>query len=427
MLFAIAYGTGVVVFKKASGRIVVGDAVHYYVYLRSAVFDRDLNFRNDYIRLYGLEEPLPADADWLDSPTVTGHVRNYMSVGPALVWAPGFLAVSGAIVVAREMGSTEAVDGYGRWFQASAGFSGIVAATVGAWLVWLALARLYDASAAIWAVLAVWLGSSALYYSLVSPTYSHASSMLALGAVFCYWVVTAASNTPRRYFVIGLLIGFASLVRWQDVVFALLPLIGVLADTGRSRDWKAGLTRLCACALGVVIGFLPQLAVWMVLYGRPFVVPQGYDWMRWSDPRVLELLFSNQHGLLSWTPVILLTLVGLWWAREKDPVLAGACGVIFLVSLYVNAAVPDWWAGEAFGARRFTSCFSIFALGMAAFVARLRERPAVIRTLCAALVVLNFALLLQYQLFMRGVQPLIGYPENAFTAPSALARWMWAR
>ena len=33
----------------------------------------------------------------------------------------------------------------------------------------------------------MWLGSSAIYYSLVSPAYSHASSMLAAGLFTAVW------------------------------------------------------------------------------------------------------------------------------------------------------------------------------------------------------------------------------------------------
>jgi hypothetical protein len=41
----------------------------------------------------------------------------------------------------------------------------------------------------------------------------------------------------------------------------------------------------------------------------------------------------------------------------------------FLASIYVNAAVVDWWAGEAFGARRFLSCFPLIALGATVLMA----------------------------------------------------------
>ena len=50
-------GSGIII--DSDGRILIGDALHHYVQLRSAVFDQDLHFQNEYVRLYGIEQPLP--------------------------------------------------------------------------------------------------------------------------------------------------------------------------------------------------------------------------------------------------------------------------------------------------------------------------------------------------------------------------------
>lgn len=44
--FLLLYVLAVTAFAKPNGRIVDGDAVHYYVYLRSLVFDRDVDFHD---------------------------------------------------------------------------------------------------------------------------------------------------------------------------------------------------------------------------------------------------------------------------------------------------------------------------------------------------------------------------------------------
>src|SRR4030095_16579031 len=65
-----------------------GDAGSYFVYLRSAVFDHDLDFTNDW---QGLErDPPPA--------LPNGRPMNTQSVGPALLWLAGAaLAPRGAL------------------------------------------------------------------------------------------------------------------------------------------------------------------------------------------------------------------------------------------------------------------------------------------------------------------------------------------
>ena len=54
LLFGVAYGASLIWLAKPGGRVVYGDALHHYVQLRSAVFDHDLRFTNEYVRMYGL-------------------------------------------------------------------------------------------------------------------------------------------------------------------------------------------------------------------------------------------------------------------------------------------------------------------------------------------------------------------------------------
>jgi hypothetical protein len=171
LVFAAAYWIGLAVLGKPDGRIVAGDAVHYYVYVRSLIFDWDFQFENDYLRLLHLAPDDPTAAR-LYRPTPTGHVSNMMSIGPALLWMPAILALSLVVRVANLFGVGYPLDGFGRAFQAAAGFSGIAAATGGALLSERLCRGLFPGARTAGPTLTIWLGTSALYYSLVSPTYS---------------------------------------------------------------------------------------------------------------------------------------------------------------------------------------------------------------------------------------------------------------
>ena len=133
---------------------------------------------------------------WIVQTNATGHIRNLMPVGPAILWSPLFLLVTAGVWIVDRFGAAYPLDGYGRLFQASAGFSGVLAAGLGAWFAYLAAASLFSRRAAIWATLAIWLASSALYYSVISPTYSHAASMLTVSA---FWLafVDHDARSPR--------------------------------------------------------------------------------------------------------------------------------------------------------------------------------------------------------------------------------------
>lgn len=432
--FAAAYGAGVVAFAKPDKRIVIGDALGHYVQLRSAVFDRDLRFRNDYAAMYGLEEGSEIERALAEPRlTETGHTRNLMPVGPALLWAPAFLLVAAGVWLANLLGAGYPLDGYAPAFQVTAGLTGVAAAAAGNWLAYRTAAQLFGPRAAIWATLTLWLASSAVYYSVISPTYSHAASMLATGAFWLVWMRTLDRQTTGRYLVLGLLAGIAALMRWQDAILLLVPAFDAMWQRRASGLATAAL-RVAASAAGAAVMFLPQILVWSVLYGKPFTVPQGAGFMRWGDPALWAILFSDNHGLLTWTPVVALALAGFVALIRRDRVIGFAAAAVFAVSWYVNAAVADWWAGEAFGARRFLSCYPILVMALAALLAKLGERRELMASIAFGFTAYTFLLLLQYQAFMHGLRQVVPYPRGfvdlwlwRFRVPFDLAAWWSSR
>jgi hypothetical protein len=407
-LFALAYLAGVLVYPSRSGRIINGDAIQYFAYLQSAVADRDLDFSNDYRQLYRTSDP---EANvWLRSRTPAGRLPNMMSVGPAVLWSPFYIATRFVLGADVSGGRAQAV------VYASVGVAGVFYAAIGAWLAFLACARLFPQSAAFWATMVVWLGGPALYYSSVSPTYSHATSLFAVSLFTYVWLRTRGRCGFGRALLLGALAGLVALVRWQDVLVLSLPVVEAFVGVRRRQErvWTA-VAWLALMGLSAALVFVPQLLAWQTLYGRPFLMPQGAGFMRWTSPAIVSVLFSLKRGLFSWTPALLPAVAGLPLLIRRDRVTGWAVVVVLAASVYVNAAVRDWWAGEAFGARRFIGDSVFFALGLSAVMAlpQCARRPGMVRWVSAAAIAYNVLFLFQYQLFMRGMRDLVPYPETA--------------
>jgi hypothetical protein len=432
LLFASAYGASLVWLAKPDGRIVLGDALHHYVQLRSAVFDRDLKFTNEYLRIYGPGAGQDSETEWIVKTNDTGHIRNLMPVGPAILWSPLFLVVTAAVWIANLFGAAYPLDGYGRLFQASAGFSGALAAGLGAWFAYLAAASLVSRRAAIWATLAVWLASSAVYYSVISPTYSHAASMLAVSGFWLAFVRTRDRQDLARYVLLGALAGAAALMRWQDALLIGVPVWDALRS--RTGGLTGTLTRAFAAVAAAAIAFAPQTIVWQRLYGHALTIPQGSSFMKWGSPALWRVLVSDNHGLFSWTPLLLLAAGGVVLLVRVNRQVGVPAAAFLIASWYVNASVADWWGGEAFGGRRFVACFPVFVLGAAILFEQWKERPRLLAAVTIVFVALNGLLLVQYQTFMHGLRTVAPYPNGfyglyvaRFVVPIALARQWLAR
>jgi hypothetical protein len=174
------------------------------------------------------------------------------------------------------------------------------------------------------------------------------------------------------------------------------------------RDLTAGRRRLAllgtlAAGGGFLIGFAPQLLVWREIFGKLWIgVPQGSGFLLWSHPFLVEVLYSSRHGLFSWSPILILAALGLLsFARRFTYPGLPLLGMLLLL-VYVNASVADWWAGGAFGARRFEAALPILAVGLAEALRTalelLRRRPGIFVALgISAFVCFNFLLAEQYR------------------------------
>jgi hypothetical protein len=254
--------------------------------------------------------------------------------------------------------------------------------------------------------------------------------MLACTVVVWHWLRARERWTWRRAAMSGALVGCAALMRWQDAVMLAIPAIECLrCPVSFSRRLGMG----AAAGLAALVVFSPQMAVWQVLYGSPLTVPQGSSFMMWFQPHLWDVLFAAKHGLFTWSPILVFAAWGLAIVMKRDHSLVFPIVVVVLATWYVNAAVADWWAGEAFGGRRFLSLFPFMAIGLAAWLqphgtAGSRGRVLIVIALIAA----NVLLLLQYQLYIKGFRDLVPYPDETwvslwltrFVVPfRLLARW----
>lgn len=149
-------------------------------------------------------------------------------------------------------------------------------------------------------------------------------------------------------------------------------------------------------AAAFFLAFSPQMLSWKILYGQWFTVPQE-GFATPSGFAALELLLSPLHGLLPWTPLAVVGMVGLLWlAWKRRP-----WGAMVLVGLAVfflyNATLPSWHGGGYFGLRRLTNAFPFFLLGVAALLDWVRRwRPAAAVAAALLPTLWSLAVLLRY-------------------------------
>jgi hypothetical protein len=218
----------------------------------------------------------------------------------------------------------------------------------------------------------------------------------------------------------SLLVLYGTGLVWHELVApgatALAFVAGVLVTVAWSRrpGRRRGEAIARGGALGLVLGAFALLAD----------VASGAS-LSLAIPSVLDSLFASRHGVLFWTPVLTLALVGLALraARGHRDAL-GALGALALLAL-VNASLRPWWSG-GFANARLLPALPLLALGLATLLEVLRtsaeRRPLrVAAGVGALLVAWNLLFMAQYRVELIPRDDTVSFPAVAENSARLLA------
>jgi hypothetical protein len=373
------------------------DGTGYYAYLRSPLIDHNFRFASDWksqpderfltcracpdsAKLYWnhpANELLFVFLDghiYVNPMTKTGHLPNFYTVGPAILWFPFVAAAHLAVLGADRLGFAVASDGHS-WpyifaLSVATNFYGFLAIFISFHWARKFVAEIW----AFWAALGVWFASSLPVYMYLEPSWSHTHSAFCVALFLWYWHRTRVARTRNQWLVLGLLAGLMVDVYLANAIFVLAPasdcLLAYWHAWQKRREnpglWWNNLRLHLLFSASAVIGFSPMLISRQIVYGNPLALGMYADvaW-NWRSPAFRAVLFSANHGLFVWTPILLLAVLGLLALYRQDRQLGAVC-MLTSVLFYGLISVYPWWDGRlAFGNRFFVSLTPVFVLGLA--------------------------------------------------------------
>lgn len=358
---------------------VRGDGVGYYAYARSLLIERHLNFEKDW--QHGNESfvmgRVGPDSRVLPSQyTNTGHIANNWSIGPALLWMPFLVVTHTVVVLSDKMGAHVPADGFSAPYRITMAVATSFYGFLGVWISFCLARKYFEERWALLATVGIWWASSLPVYMYFNPSWSHALSAFVVALFLWYWHQTRDERTLPQWILLGLLSGLMVNVYYPNGVLLLVPLMEAISSYWKLWNASAhggpAILQLFVRHLvysGVfVIALLPTLISHQIIYGSPLSTgyPSVQGWA-WHSPALWNVLFSSDHGLLTWTPILILALIGLARFQSVDRRFATYLIVVF-VSFYVLISLhPDWDGLSSYGSRFFVSLTPLFILGLAAF------------------------------------------------------------
>ncbi|MFO0571082.1 MAG: hypothetical protein U0263_35945 [Polyangiaceae bacterium] len=315
---------------------------HYaYLFARSLAFDHDIDFRNDYA-LCG--DPWATGRD-----RGTGLPDNPSYVGPSLFWAPLLALARHVVSLPADAAPGVSAGCSGPWVVVALS-SSVVVACLAATFSYLAARRLVARPHAAMATVLFVVASNLPAYVALFPAQAHVYQCFACALLL--WTTLRASESESRTALLGvaLAVALATFQRLSDGVLALIPL--ALLAIGKPR--RARGLAFAAVAAGLALGALPVLSIYRALYGSPFTLPQGRNYLHLAHSHPLLALFAPHGGLFYTTPIAYLAVIGAYLALRdaRRRKLAVAILLAAASSLWISASALDWHGKGTFGARR---------------------------------------------------------------------------
>lgn len=219
----------------------------------------------------------------------------------------------------------------------------------------------HQSAYALFVALAIFFGTNVGYYAFSEM--SHSSTFLFASLFLAIWWRVRDSESRKSWVILGLVGGYLSICRWQDVLYLGGPILYDIFGGDwlkRTAWWR---TRLFY-ALGIGVCWLPQLMEWKAIYGKYLTIPQGGGIFSFPPPHVLQVLLSTENGWFIWTPITVLGVAGLVAGAVKATRIYLPWIIVLTLQALVIGSVSFWSGLESFGARYMLSNTPLIGLGI---------------------------------------------------------------
>jgi hypothetical protein len=342
------------------------DVSGYYLYLPAFFIYNDLaqlSFKPALDEKY-----YPSSSPYQSYSHPSGNQVMKYTMGLAILYAPFFLV---AHVLAEPLGFE--ADGYSLIYQFFISWSALIWALIGLIFLRRLLLRYFEDSLVAWGLGILILATNYFDYASITGAMSH-NYLFSLYALLLYAIDAFYQKKQKRYFLLSCgLLGIMVLIRPTEILgFILFFCWGVhsLDDFQiRIRVLISDLKRILLGLLCFLLAPCLQILYWKLVSGEWLVYSyqdQGFSWLK--GHHIGQGLFSYRAGWLVYTPVMILSLLGIWWLWSKEYAMRWAATLFIVTSLYITFAWDEWAYGGSLGQRALVQHYPVMAFPLLAFL-----------------------------------------------------------
>ena len=367
------------------------DVVSYYAYLPATFIYKDLSLK--FIENYSGEHEF---VFW-PSTAPNGNYVIKTSMGLSYLYAPWFFI--GHLIA---INTNYDAGGFSEPYKICLQFGTLIYFLIGLLFLRKVLLRYFNKYITALVILAIVVGTNLYYYVVYESTMSHSYSFV-LFSIFLWATMRWHDDRNWKFTVlIGLLSGLITLIRPTNIIVLIIfALWGVTSFKGlkeRAMLFLREYPKVIIMMLCFIAVWIPQFIYWYQQTGHIFYYSYGEEGFFFTKPKFFKSLFSYRKGWLVYSPIMILSLIGLPLMtkyKEKEGLMAI---VIFtFINMWIIFSWWCWWWGGSFGYRALIDSYAFLAIPMGTFMKYIYEKRNKLLKISFSLIL---TLMISYSVFM---------------------------
>ncbi|MBK6566495.1 MAG: hypothetical protein IPG18_15140 [Saprospiraceae bacterium] len=346
------------------------DVSGYYMYLPTFFIYKDakkMSFRDSIIQKY---YPTPDFHQAYIHPPSGNFVFKY-SAGQAIAMFPWFWIGH----LYAKISENYLADGFSYPYQISIGIGMLFWGLLGLFFLRKILKVYYDEWTTVLALFLLITGSNLLNYIAIDQAMTHSTLFTIYTLIIWNTIRLYQSVNTKRIIWLGLLCGWAALIRPTDLIAVLIPLLWGINSyediKARLQLLKVHLPKLIVFMVCIALVGLIQPVYWKWATGEWIIYSYQDQGFSWLHPHVKNFTFSYKSGWLRYSPLLILSFIGIFpFIRQNKNILPVL--VLMGLSFYIVTAWDQWDYGST-GGRAMVQYYPLFVFPMAALLEAVRK------------------------------------------------------
>jgi hypothetical protein len=254
-------------------------------------------------------------------------------------------------------------DGYGEAFQKSTSIAGLFYLLLGLWLLYRLMKQMGLKLVHVFvSLIFIFLATNLLAYSVLYPAMSHVYSFSMICG-FLWASNNFIQNKKWGYLVAGaVFLGLVYLIRPVNIIIAGFVFF-FFADLKTAISFlKENSKKLLMFILILIVFMCIQNILWFIQCGKFFIWSYLHEGFYFLHPEILNVLFSFRKGLFIYTPLLLVSLAGLFYLFRQNRFRFCVSLIFVFVLIYIISSWWCWTYSDSFGMRPLVDFFAVFAI-----------------------------------------------------------------